>query len=79
MKEIAMLPVIFQNGAWDVDNSDPVLDGDDIDWLEDVDHLPQQQGRLHGMLVTIYLAARGSGYVRADSIPAEALPIPEGV
>lgn len=64
-----MLPVdLGPTGKWEVD-VDPILDGDDMDWLEEVDHLPTVKGTVRGVEAIIYTASGTSGYVRADSIP----------
>lgn len=70
-----MLPVDKQaDGTWKVD-VDPILHGDDMDRLEDYDHLPQIVGVVRGVPAKIFTPDGTSGYVRADAIP-ETEPTP---
>lgn len=65
---IWMLPVEKVGDEWKLDD-DPILHGDDMTTIDEVDHLPTTKVKLAGAEVEVF-APPGSnaGYVRASDV-----------
>lgn len=76
----AVLYCFREKGKWKVDDDTPLLDGDDLDFLDEVDHLPVGTIEVDGVTVPCRFIPgfEDGAYVEAEHLhPAPVGGLPE--